>query len=153
MARIAKFAPTLLGFQLREQVRYNNGETEIGSWMSPTAVHHQLAYVVDVKGAHGRLHHFSLWVDNREDVMRAADILVENGIFIEAGPSKHNNSQGFYLYSYEPGGNRIEVYSGSYPGVRARLGTGDLERGGAWHRDVLGRGAAGQLHPVRDAEC
>jgi hypothetical protein len=45
---------------------------------------------------------------------RAADILAENGIFIEAGPSKHNNSQGFYLYSYEPGGNRVEIYSGSY---------------------------------------
>jgi len=109
-----KFAEHVLGFQLREQVRYNNGATEIGSWMSPTAVHHQLAYVVDVKGAHGRLHHFSLWVDNREDVLRAADILSENGIFIEAGPSKHNNSQGFYLYSYEPGGNRVEIYSGSY---------------------------------------
>jgi catechol 2,3-dioxygenase len=109
-----KFAQEVLGFQLREQVRFNKGETEIGSWMSPTAVHHQLAYVVDVKGGHGRLHHFSLWVDSREDVMRAADILVENGIFIEAGPSKHNNSQGFYLYSYEPGGNRVEVYSGSY---------------------------------------
>lgn len=109
-----KFATDILGFQLREQVRYNNGATEIGSWMSPTAVHHQVAYVVDVKGGHGRLHHFSLWVDTREEVLRAADILVENGIFIEAGPSKHNNSQGFYLYSYEPGGNRVEVYSGSY---------------------------------------
>ena len=109
-----RFATDILGFQLREQVRYNKGETEIGSWMSPTAVHHQLAYVVDVKGAHARLHHFSLWVDNREDVLRAADILVEHGIFIEAGPSKHNNSQGFYLYSYEPGGNRVEIYSGSY---------------------------------------
>jgi catechol 2,3-dioxygenase len=109
-----KFATELLGFQLREQVRYDKGKTEIGSWMSPTAIHHQLAYVVDVKGAHGRLHHFSLWVDNREDVLRAADILTENGIFIEAGPSKHNNSQGFYLYTYEPGGNRVEIYSGSF---------------------------------------
>jgi catechol 2,3-dioxygenase len=109
-----KFAQELLGFQLREQVRYDHGKTEIGSWMSPTAIHHQLAYVVDVKGAHGRLHHFSLWVDNRDDVMRAADILIENGIFIEAGPSKHNNSQGFYLYTYEPGGNRVEIYSGSF---------------------------------------
>ena len=109
-----KFATDLLGFQLREQVRFDQGKTEIGSWMSPTAVHHQMAYVVDVKGGHGRLHHFSLWVDNREDVLRAADILSENGIFIEAGPSKHNNSQGFYLYSYEPGGNRVEIYSGSY---------------------------------------
>ncbi|HLN09283.1 MAG TPA: VOC family protein, partial [Xanthobacteraceae bacterium] len=70
--------------------------------------------VLDVKGGHGRLHHFSVWVDNREDVLRVADILTENGIFIEAGPSKHNNSQGFYLYSYEPGGNRVEIYSGSY---------------------------------------
>ncbi len=108
------FATDLLGFQLREQVIFHHGKTELGSWMSPTAIHHQLAYVLDVKGGHGRLHHFSLWVDNREDVLRAADILRENGIFIEAGPAKHNNSQGFYLYSYEPGGNRIEVYSGSY---------------------------------------
>ncbi|MCW5746551.1 MAG: VOC family protein [Alphaproteobacteria bacterium] len=108
------FAQELLGFQLREQVRFDNGATEVGSWMSPTAVHHQLAYVVDVKGGSGRLHHFSLWVDNREDVLRAADILIEHGIFVEAGPSKHNNSQGFYLYSYEPGGNRVEIYAGSY---------------------------------------
>ncbi len=109
-----QFAQDVLGFGLREQVRFENGKTEIGSWLSPSAVHHEMAYVVDVKGASGRLHHFSLWVDNREDVLRAADLLAENGVFIEAGPSKHNNSQGFYLYSYEPGGNRIEVYSGSY---------------------------------------
>ena len=148
-----KFAQDLLGFQLREQVRFDEGKTEIGSWMSPTAIHHQLAYVVDVKGAHGRLHHFSMWVDNRDDVMRAADILTENGIFIEAGPSKHNNSQGFYLYSYEPGGNRVEVYSVELPGGGARLGAGDLERRGARHRHLLGRDVAGQLHPIRHARC
>ena len=108
------FATGLLGFQLREQVILDHGRDELGAWMSPTAVHHQLAYVRDIKGGHGRLHHVSLWVDNREDVLRAADLLSENGIFIEAGPAKHNNSQGFYLYSYEPGGNRVEIYSGSY---------------------------------------
>jgi catechol 2,3-dioxygenase len=108
------FAQDLLGFQLREQVLFEEGRQEIGSWMSPNAIHHQLAYVADIKGGQGRLHHVSLWVDNRDDVLRAADILRENGIFIEAGPAKHNNSQGFYLYSYEPGGNRVEIYSGSY---------------------------------------
>jgi catechol 2,3-dioxygenase len=46
--------------------------------------------------------------------MRAADIFRENDIFIETGPSKHNNSQAFYLYSYEPGGNRIEVYTSGF---------------------------------------
>jgi hypothetical protein len=29
-------------------------------------------------------------------------------------PRCRNNSQGFHLYSYEPGGNRIEINSGSY---------------------------------------
>jgi catechol 2,3-dioxygenase len=109
-----RFMQHTMGFRLSEQVLFNDGRDEIGSWLSPSPMHHQVAYVADSCGAHGRLHHFSFWVDNREDVLRAADIFAENGVFIEAGPSRHNNSQGFYLYSYEPGGNRIEIYSGSY---------------------------------------
>ncbi|OGA96551.1 MAG: hypothetical protein A3G27_11965 [Betaproteobacteria bacterium RIFCSPLOWO2_12_FULL_66_14] len=109
-----RFMEETLGFQLREQVLFNEGKTEIGSWLSPSPVHHQVAYVKDVKNGRARLHHFSMWVDNREEVLRAASLLSEYGVFIEAGPSMHNNSQGFYLYTYEPGGNRIEVYSGSY---------------------------------------
>jgi len=108
------FMQDTLGLALREQVVYRNGTQEIGSWMSPSPVHHEVAYVVDPTGSHGRLHHFSLWTDNRDDVLRAADIFRENGVFIEAGPSKHNNSQAFYIYSYEPGGNRIEIYTGSF---------------------------------------
>jgi catechol 2,3-dioxygenase len=108
------FAEEILGFRLHEQVLFENGRLELGSWLSPSITHHEVAFVKDVKGVGGRLHHFSLWVDNREDVLRAADLFAENGIFIEAGPSKHNNSQAFYLYSYEPGGNRIEIYSGSF---------------------------------------
>jgi catechol 2,3-dioxygenase len=108
------FVHDLLGLQLREQVRFRDGAFEVGSWMSTTPVHHELAYVVDAKGASGRLHHVSFWVDNREDVLRAADLFREHDIFIETGPAKHNNSQAFYLYCYEPGGNRVEVYSGGY---------------------------------------
>lgn len=108
------FAEAALGLRLRERVLFDNGAREIGAWLSPNPMHHQMAYVLDVKGGHGRLHHVSFWVDDRADVLRAADILSEQGVFIEAGPAKHNNSQGFYLYSYEPGGNRVEIYSGSY---------------------------------------
>ena len=82
--------------------------------MSSSPVHHEVAYVVDVKGMHGRLHHLSLWVDEQSEVLRAADILSEHGIFIEAGPAKHNNSQAFYIYSYEPGGNRVEIYTSGF---------------------------------------
>src|SRR5260221_4579970 len=53
-------------------------------------------------------------MDSREDVLTAADILVENGIFIETGPHKHSIGQTFFLYCYEPGGNRFEIGSGGY---------------------------------------
>ncbi len=114
VAKNRQFAEDLLGLQLREQVVYENGTKEIGSWMSSNQVHHELAYVLDVAGKSGRLHHFSLWVDEKDEVLRAADILSENGVFIETGPAKHNNSQAFYLYSYEPGGNRVEIYTSGF---------------------------------------
>lgn len=30
------------------------------------------------------------------------------------GPAKHSRTQGFFLYVLEPGGNRIEVFSGCF---------------------------------------
>jgi catechol 2,3-dioxygenase len=42
-------------------------------------------------------------------VLRAADICLEHGVFIETGPHKHAIQQTFFLYLYEPGGNRFEV--------------------------------------------
>jgi catechol 2,3-dioxygenase len=53
-------------------------------------------------------------MDSHEDVQRAADILVENGVAIEYGPHKHNIGQSIFLYFYEPGGNRVEIGSGGY---------------------------------------
>src|ERR1700736_1153164 len=37
------------------------------------------------------------------------DIFLENGVHIETGPHKHAIQQTFFLYVYEPGGNRVEV--------------------------------------------
>ena len=117
VAKSRRFMQDVLGFRVREQVIFNRGKTEIGSWMAVTNVHHNCAFVTDIRSGgrpSGRLHHYGMWVDNRDEVLRAADIYRENGIFIEAGPSRHNLSQAFYLYAYEPGGNRVEVYSSSY---------------------------------------
>lgn len=108
------FVEQALGFRLREQVMYEKGTREIGAWMSTNNIHHQLAYVTDIGGLHNRMHHFSLWVDDRDEILRAADIFAENGVAMEAGPSKHNNSQAFYIYTIEPGGNRIEVYTSGF---------------------------------------
>lgn len=102
-----------LGFFLRENVVIDDG-TEVSSWISVTPIVHEIAYSLDAAGAEARLHHAGFAVDNREDVLRAADIMVDNGIFIESGPSKHKISHQFFLYVYEPGGNRIEVVTSGY---------------------------------------
>ena len=43
------------------------------------------------------------------EILIAADICLENGIYIETGPHKHTIQQTFFLYVYEPGGNRVEI--------------------------------------------
>lgn len=108
------FLQEKLGFKLRELLQPEEGGTEEGAWLSVTPLVHDIAYTRDFFRGHGRLHHLAYWLDGREEVLRAADILTEHDIFIEAGPAKHNITQAFYLYLYEPGGNRIEIYSSSY---------------------------------------
>ena len=68
-----------------------------------------MAFTRDHYGAKGRFHHVTYALDSREDVLRAADIFLENGMHIETGPHKHAIQQTFFLYVYEPGGNRVEV--------------------------------------------
>jgi catechol 2,3-dioxygenase len=47
--------------------------------------------------------------DQREDILRAADIFLENGVHIETGPHKHAIQGSFFLYVWEPAGNRVEL--------------------------------------------
>ena len=82
--------------------------------MSSSVQGHELIYTQERTSARGRLHHFAYLVDSREEVLRAADIFADAGIRIEAGPSRHTAILGFYLYTREPGGNRIEVANGGY---------------------------------------
>ena len=109
-----EFLQNTLGFHLRENLQPEVGGIEEGAWLSVTSLVHDIAYTRDFTGNRGRLHHISYWVDNQEDVLRAADIMMDNDVFIEAGPAKHNITQAFYLYSYEPGGNRFELFSAGY---------------------------------------
>ena len=61
------------------------------------------------RGAGRRRTSVTYALDSREDILRAADIFLENGVYIETGPHKHAIQQTFFLYVYEPGGNRVEV--------------------------------------------
>jgi catechol 2,3-dioxygenase len=108
-----RFAEDLLGFRTYEQVILNSGE-ESGAWMSLTIAAHELIYVADHAGASGRLHHLAWFVDTREELLRAADLFLDADVPIEAAPSKHAVAQGMFLYVYEPGGNRVEVTTGTH---------------------------------------
>jgi catechol 2,3-dioxygenase len=107
------FFHDLLGMRVTEQIVFD-GDQEMGAWLSATNKSYDLAFTKDKSSAHGRFHHLTYMMDSREDVLRAADILTEAGIKIETGPHKHSIGQTFFLYFYEPGGNRIEVGSGGY---------------------------------------
>ena len=108
VAAIRDFLPLALGSRITERIVLDDG-TEAGTWFSHNNKSYDVAYTRDSTGTRGRFHHVTYAVDQREQVLQAADIFLENGIHIETGPHKHAVQQTFFLYVYEPAGNRIEV--------------------------------------------
>ena len=136
VAACRRFATDVLGYRHYEGIVLDNGR-ETGAWMSLTIAAHELIYVEDARQAGERLHHLAFWVDTREECLRAADIFLDHGVHIEAAPSRHAVAAGFFLYSFEPGGNRIEVTTGGYlvyePDPEPVLWTeAERARGQAW---------------------
>ncbi len=105
---IREFMVRALGSRVTEQIVLDNGRLA-GCWFTVNNKGYDIAYAEDHTGTPGRFHHVTYVVDQREDVLRAADIFLENGVFIETGPHKHAIQQTFFLYVYEPAGNRVEV--------------------------------------------
>jgi catechol 2,3-dioxygenase len=104
-----------LGYRYREGTVLDNG-LHVANFISTTAMSHDMGLVMDPDPPRdqGRLSHVAFWLDSREDVLRAADVYRDAGIEIEFGPGKHGIGENFFLYALEPGGNRVELYSGGY---------------------------------------
>lgn len=108
VAAFRGFIVAALGARVTEQIELDDGRLA-GCWFTVNNKTYDLACAADALGARGRFHHLAYAVDQREDVLRAADIFLENGVFIEAGPHKHAIQGSFFLYVYEPAGNRVEI--------------------------------------------
>jgi catechol 2,3-dioxygenase len=108
VAAMRDFMTGALGARVTEQVRLDSGRLA-GCWFTVNNKSYDMAVTEDHAGGHGRFHHLTYAVDQREDVLRAADIFLENGVFIETGPHKHAIQGTFFLYAWEPAGNRVEV--------------------------------------------
>lgn len=75
---------------------------------------HDLGILLDSSDTPGRVHHYAYWVETREDLIRAADILIELGTPMEYGPGVHGIGEQEFLYFRDPSGVRIEVNTGGY---------------------------------------
>jgi catechol 2,3-dioxygenase len=136
------FLEEALGMKVTEQIVFTGGE-EQGVWVTCNNKTYDLAVTKDHLGAKGRLHHLTYAVDSREEVLRAADICLEYGVPIETGPHKHAIQQTFFLYVYEPGGNRFEI---ACPGARLLLAPD--WRSIVWNEEERKRGQAWGLQTI-----
>lgn len=102
-----------LGYRYREGTVLDNG-LQVAAFVSTSPMSHDLGLVFDQTDIPGRLSHVAFWLDTHDDVIRAADVYRDAGVDIEFGPGKHGIGENFYLYALEPGGNRIELYTGGY---------------------------------------
>ena len=103
-----EFFERYLGLRLTEQIVLDDG-TEAGMWLTATNKSYDFAHTREAHGVKGRFHHVTFALGSREEILRAPDIFLENGVFIETGPHKRAVQQTFFLYVYEPGGNRAEL--------------------------------------------
>jgi catechol 2,3-dioxygenase len=110
----AKWYRDVLGFVFTEWTELDDHDLAVFATVTNNEKSHDLGLVLDQSEVPGRLHHMAWWVDSREELLRAADILLNAGVDIEFGPGRHGLGEQDYLYAREPGGCRIEINTGGY---------------------------------------
>lgn len=111
MRDVEWFRPTL-GYRFTEWTAPDDApDVAIFAMLTTNEKAHDLGILGDDSDIPGRLHHVAFWLDGREDVLRAADILLERSVSLEYGPGRHGMGEMVYLYFREPGGLRLELNS------------------------------------------
>jgi catechol 2,3-dioxygenase len=108
VAAARDFMTAALGARVTELIQLDNGRLG-GCWFTVNNKGYDTVFTEERTRAHGRLHHLTYACDQREDILRAADIFLENGVHIETGPHKHAIQGSFFLYVWDPAGIRVEV--------------------------------------------
>ena len=138
----AAFLSDALGARCTEQIVKDDGSPQ-AIWYSVGHKTYDLVYTEDWTGTRGRLHHLAFATDTREEILRAADVCLDAGVHIETGPHKHAIQQTFFLYVWEPGGNRIELCNAG-----ARLNLAPDWKTISWTREERAKGQAWGLKTI-----
>lgn len=142
VAENTKFMTDALDFVLTEQVVVGpGGAIQAATWMARTTTPHDIAFV---GGPRAGLHHIAFFLDEWNDVLRAADVMAKNKVKIDVTPQRHGITRGYTIYFFDPSGNRNETFAGlGYLAQRDRPVT-------TWTEDKLGSGIfyhTGELVP------
>jgi catechol 2,3-dioxygenase len=142
-----RFLQDTLGFRLRENIVVH--EREAAAWMSVSPLVHEIANLSDPTGrsadGNGGLHHLAFWYGFPQHLLDAADMFTDHGLTIDLGPGKHGATQAQFLYVFEPGGNRIELFGDTGylifdPAWRPRTWTEEnLDKSLIWYGSPLAR--------------
>jgi catechol 2,3-dioxygenase len=136
------FLRDVLGARCTEQIVKDDGSPQ-AIWYNVGNKTYDLVYTEDWTGSSGRLHHIAFATDTREEILRAADVCLDAGVHIETGPHKHAIQQTFFLYVWEPGGNRIELCNAG-----ARLILAPDWKTISWTREERAKGQAWGLKTI-----
>jgi catechol 2,3-dioxygenase len=104
----------VLGFRFMARTVLDEAPISVFSVLTTNEKSHDLGVVLDGSSKAGRINHYAFWVDTREELLIAADTLMENGIPIEYGPNIHGIGEQTFLYYREPSTLRIELNTGGY---------------------------------------
>ena len=110
----AKWYNDVLGFRIMARTVLDEAPISVFSVLTTNEKSHDLGVVLDGSTRAGRINHYAFWVDTREELLIAADLLMENGVPIEYGPSIHGIGEQNVLYYREPSTLRIELNTGGY---------------------------------------
>jgi catechol 2,3-dioxygenase len=103
-----------LDFQFMEGIALDEQpDVHVFAAISTNATSHDLGVVRDASGASARLNHVAFFLDTPQDLLNAGVVLRE-AAQIETGPGRHGIGEEYFLYVLEPGGNRIELFTGGY---------------------------------------
>lgn len=109
---LREFFLDTLHFRHMESFHTDHDGREIAAFLTNTPMSHDLGMIGDVTRVPGRFDHVAFWVDSVEQLHHCADIVRDLPQGIELGPERHAVGQNFCLYFREPGGNRIEAFTG-----------------------------------------
>ncbi|MGV7123115.1 catechol 2,3-dioxygenase [Sphingopyxis sp. 550A] len=104
------FLKIALDFGLGEQVMAGpDGDVQVAAWMFRTSTPHDIAFGA---GSRPGLHHISFFLDEWNDVLKAADILAKRRVRVDVTPQRHGITRGSTTYFFDPSGNRNEMFAG-----------------------------------------